>query len=171
MIIIPPATKLRGVGILDSPCSSVRPSVRRRCPDDNFNFFIGFQFFWYMYHSGEDLGWDWIWASHLIKYAHNGWSCDLSIFGIPEVNFSARAFKRDIQRDLMGTHNISPGFCWILIFVFSQNFYAFLNEPGCSVMGAWCPDELFSLDFNLVLIYVSLWSRSWMGLKMGIIPH
>ena len=40
-IIIPPATKLRG-GILDSPCSSVRPSVRPsvgRCPDDNSNSF------------------------------------------------------------------------------------------------------------------------------------
>ena len=45
LIIIPPATKLRG-GILDSPCSSVRLSVRPsvrpsvgRCPDDNSNSF------------------------------------------------------------------------------------------------------------------------------------
>ena len=45
----------------------------------------------YLYHLGKDLGWDWIWASYLIKYAHNGWSYDLGIFGIPEVNFPARA--------------------------------------------------------------------------------
>ena len=55
-----------------------------------------------MYHLGEDLGWDWIWAPYLIKYAHNGWPCDLGIFGIPEVNFQATAFKLNIYRDLMG---------------------------------------------------------------------
>ena len=49
-----------------------------------------------MYHLGEDLEWHWIWASYLIEYAHNGWSCDLGIFGIPEVNFPARAFKPNI---------------------------------------------------------------------------
>ena len=49
-----------------------------------------------MYHLGEDLGWDLRWAPYLIKYAHSGWSCDLGIFGIPEVNFPARAFKLDI---------------------------------------------------------------------------
>ena len=46
-----------------------------------------------MYHLGEDLEGDWIWASNLIEYAHNCWSFDLGIFGIPEVNCQARAFK------------------------------------------------------------------------------
>ena len=49
-----------------------------------------------MYHLGEDIVWDWRWTSYLIKYVHNGWSCDLGIFGIPEVNFPATAFKLDI---------------------------------------------------------------------------
>ena len=30
---------------------------------------------------------DGISASYLIKYVHNGWSCDLGIFGMPEINF------------------------------------------------------------------------------------
>ena len=101
-LVIPPATKLRGVYWIHP----VRPSV---CPSTvgvrmiTWIIFTGFQF---------DLGGDWIWASYLNRYAHNGWSCDLGICGIP------RAFKLNIQRDLIGTHNISPGFCWISIFVF-----------------------------------------------------
>ena len=39
--------------------------------------FIGFHFFLYIYHLGQDLGWDLIWALYLIKYAHNGRLCDL----------------------------------------------------------------------------------------------
>ena len=77
----------------------VRPSVRPSAVSVRmitWILFIGFQFFRYMHHLGEDLRWYWIWASYLIKYAHNGRSCDLSIFGIPEVNFPARAFKLDI---------------------------------------------------------------------------
>ena len=81
-----PPTKLRGVYWIHPVRPSVHPSVRRRCPDDNLNSFDRI-FFQYMYHLGEDLGWEWIWASYLIKYAYNGCSCDLGIFGIPEVNF------------------------------------------------------------------------------------
>ena len=36
-------------------------------------FSLDFNFYRYMYPLGEDLEWDWIWASYLIKYAHNGW--------------------------------------------------------------------------------------------------
>ena len=114
-----------------------------------------FNFLLYMHHLGEDLGWDWIWASYLIKYAHNGWSCDIGIFGIPEVNLPPRAFKLDIQRDLMRTHDISPRFCWISIF-FSRIFYAFLNEPGCSVMSAWCPDDNLNC-FDWISIFFALY--------------
>ena len=66
------------------------------CPDDNFNCFHWISIFWYMHYLGEDLGRDWIWASYFIKYAHNGWSCDLGTFVIPEVNFPAGAIKLDI---------------------------------------------------------------------------
>ena len=121
---------------------SVRQSIRRPCLDDNLNSFNRISIFWQIYHLGKDLGWDRIWASYLIKYAFNGWSCDLGIFGILEVNIPARAFKFEIHRDLIGTHYISPGFCWMSIFVFFPNFfYIFLNEPGCSVMSAWCSDD------------------------------
>ena len=103
---------------------------------------IGFKCFWLEYHLGQHLGWDWRWASHLIRYAHGGWSCDLDIFGIPEVNFPPWAIKLYIWRDLMGIHDINPGCCCVYMFVFSPNFYnAFLNEPRCLVMIARCPDN------------------------------
>ena len=84
-------------GVLDSHSSS----VRRRCPDDNSNFFNQISSFWYMYNLGEDLGWYWIWASCLIEYAHNGWSCDLSMFCIPEIIVLVRAFKLGMIKDLI----------------------------------------------------------------------
>ena len=109
-IMKPSATKLSGGGGYTGFTLFVRPSVcpavRRRCPDDNLNSFDRILIFlWHMYHLGEGLVWDWIWAPYLIKYAHTGWSCDLGIFGIP------RAFKLQIYRDLMGTHDKSPRFC------------------------------------------------------------
>ena len=61
---------------------------------------MDFNFVWYMYHLGQDLGWDWRWASYLIKYAHNGWSCDFGILGIPGVNFSVRSFKLGMLRPI-----------------------------------------------------------------------
>ena len=134
-IIIPPATKLRG-GILDSPCSSVRLSVCLSvCPSVRPSvrpwvgvrmitliLFSGFKNFFYIYHLGHDLAWDWISASYLIKYAHTGRSCDLLIFGIPEVNFLVRAFQFGMKGVLSRIYDISPGFCWIPIFVFFLNF-------------------------------------------------
>ena len=87
-----------------------------RCPDDNSNSFF------YIYHLGQDLAWDWISASYLIKYAHTGRSCDLLIFGIPEVNFLVRAFQFGMKGVLSRIYDISPGFCWIPIFVFFLNF-------------------------------------------------
>ena len=93
--------------------------------------FIGFKFFWYMHHLDEDLGWNWKWASYLIKYTHNGWSWDLGIFDIHEVNFPARAFNLDIYRNRMRPHDINPRFCWISIFVFFPNFFMiFLMNLG-----------------------------------------
>ena len=68
----------------------------------------------YIYHLRQDLLWDFGWTSYLIKYAHNGWSCDLGkVQGLAECQY----------------------------LYFSQIFYAFLNEPGCSVMSVWCPDD------------------------------
>ena len=79
-----------------------------------------------MYHLGHGLAWDWISASYLIKYAHTGRSCDLLgdllIFGIPEVNFLVRAFQFGMKGVLSRIYDISPGFCWIQIFVFFLNF-------------------------------------------------
>ena len=130
-IFIPPATKLRG-GILDSPCPSVRlsvclsvrPSVRPWVGVRMITLilFSGFKFFFYIYHLGQDLALDWISASYLIKYAHTGRSCDLLIFGIPEVNFLVRAFQFGMKGVLSRIYDISPGFCWIPIFVFFLNF-------------------------------------------------
>ena len=108
-----------------SVCLSVRPSVR---PWVGVRMIIlilfsGFNFFFfYIYHLGQDLAWDWISASYLIKYAHTGRSCDLLIFGIPEVNFLVRAFQFGMKGVLSRIYDISPGFCWIPIFVFFLNF-------------------------------------------------
>ena len=130
-IFIPPETKFRG-GILDSPCSSVclsvclsvRPSVRLWVGVRMITLilFSGFKIFFYIYHLGQDLAGDWISASYLIKYAHTGRSCDLLIFGIPEVNFLVRAFQFSMKGVLSRIYDISPGFCWIPIFVFFLNF-------------------------------------------------
>ena len=128
--------------------------------------FIRFQFFLHMYHLGEDLGRDWIWVSYLIKYVHNGWSCDLGIFGIPEVNFPARAFKLDIYRDLMGTHAKVLGFAEFQYFYFSRIFYAFLNEPGCSVMSALCPDN--NLNVFIGFQFISDICITWVKILDGI---
>ena len=126
-VIIPPETKFRG-GILDSPCSSVhlsvRPSVRPWVGVRMITLilFSGFKIFFYIYHLGQDLAWDWISASYLIKYAHTDRSCDLLIFGIPKVNFLVRAFQFGMKGVLSRIYDISPGFCWIPIFVFFLNF-------------------------------------------------
>ena len=62
----------------------------------------------------------------------------------------------------MGKHDISPRFCWMSIFVFFPNFYAFLNEPGCSVMSAWCPDDnlncfhWISILFGICITWVKI---------------
>ena len=154
------------------------------CPDDNLNCFHWISISWYMHHLGEDLGWDWTWASYLIKYVHNGWSCDLGIFGIPEINFPVRAFKFHNYRNLIGPHDISPKFQYLY---FSRIFYAFLNELGCSVVNVWCPDDnlncsqwilgvrmitliVFS-EFQWYMLHMSFGSRFAMGLNMSIISH
>ena len=107
-----------------SVCLSVRPSVRPWVGVRMITLilFSGFKIFFYIYHLGQDLAWDWISASYLIKYAHTGWSCDLLIFGIPEVNFLVRAFQFGMKGVLSRIYDISPGFCWIPIFVFFLNF-------------------------------------------------
>ena len=138
-LIIPPATKFRG-GILDSPCSSVRLSVLLSvcpsvCPSVHPSvrpwvgvrmitliLFSVFKFFFYIYHLGQDLAWDWISAFYLIKYAHTGRSCDLLIFGSPEVNSLVRAFQFGMKGVLSRIYDIRPGFCWIPIFIFFLNF-------------------------------------------------
>ena len=99
---------------LNEPGCSVMSAC---CPDNNLNcfhwisIFFGICITWVNW----DLGWDRRWASYLIKYAHNGWSCDFGIFGIPGVNFSVRAFKLGMLRDLKGTCDIISRFCQIPI--------------------------------------------------------
>ena len=136
LIIIPPETKFRGVywihpvrpsvcpSVCLSVCPSVRPSVRPWVGVRMITLilFSGFKIFFYIYHLGQDLAWDWISASYLIKYAHTGRSCDLLIFGIPEVNFLVRVFQFGMKGVLSRIYDINPGFCWIPIFVFFLNF-------------------------------------------------
>ena len=107
-----------------SVCLSVRPSVRPWVGVRMITLilFSGFINFFYIYHLGQDLAWDWISASYLIKYAHTGRSCDLLIFGIPEVNFLVRAFQFGMKGVLSRIYDMSPGFCCIPIFVFFLNF-------------------------------------------------
>ena len=87
---------------------------------------------------GHDLAWDWISASYLIKYAHTGRSCDLLIFGIPEVNFLVRAFQFGMKGVLSKIYDISPGFCGIPIFVFFLNF---LRVSLLTHTISRCPDD------------------------------
>ena len=120
-----------------SVCPSVRPSLGR-CPDDNSNFFSGFKFFFYIYHLGQDLAWDWISASYLIKYAHTGRSCDLLIFGIPAVNFLVRAFQFGMKGVPRKIYDISPGFSLIFyICIFPKFFTCFLINPHRQSMSEW----------------------------------
>ena len=96
----------------------------------------------------------------LILYAHNGRSCDF--FGIPEVNFSVRGLERGVFRDLMGTHDISPGVAEFQYFYFSWSFYPFLNKPGCSPMSVLCPDDnlncfhWISMIFGIYVICIKI---------------
>ena len=60
-----PTTKLRR-GILDSPYSSLRPSVRRRCPDDNLNSFHRISIFF-------DLCITWVKILDKIEHEHHTW--------------------------------------------------------------------------------------------------
>ena len=132
ILLYPPKRSLGGVywihpvrlSVCLSVCPSVRPSVRPWVGVRMITLilFNGFKIFFYIYHLGQDLAWDWISASYLIKYAHTGRSCDLLIFGIPEVNFIVRAFQFGMKGVLSRIYDISPGFCWIPIFVFFLNF-------------------------------------------------
>ena len=75
-LIIPPETKFRGVywihPVRPSVCLSVRPSVRPWVGVRMITLilFSGFKKKNCIYHLGQDLAWDWISASYLIKYAH-----------------------------------------------------------------------------------------------------
>ena len=122
--------KLRGVYWIHPVRPSVRPSVRS---------FRRISIFWYMYHLGQDLGRDWIWVSYIILYAHNGRSCHF--LGIIEVNFSVKGFKRGVFRDLMETHDISPGVAEFEYLYFPWIFYPFLNESVFSLMSVLCQDD------------------------------
>ena len=123
---------------------SFRPSVRLSAIGVRmiiWIFFIRFQFF-SVYVSLGWRSWDWIWASYLIKCPHNGWSCDFLAF----LAFLKSIFQLEpsslIFRETLWGHMIKvPGFVKFQYLNFSQIFYAFLNEPGCSIMSAWCPDD------------------------------
>ena len=127
-VFIPPATKLRVYwihpvrpSVCPSVCLSVRPSVRPWVGVRMITLilFSGFKFFFYIYHLGQDLAWDWISASYLIKYAQTGRSCDLLIFGIPEVNFLVRAFQFGMKGVLGRIYDISPEFAEFQYLYFS----------------------------------------------------
>ena len=54
---------------------------------------------------------------------------------------------------MRGKHDISPRCCWTWIFVFSPNFYACLNEPGCSLISVWCPDDNLNCSYWISAIF------------------
>ena len=118
---------------------------------------------WYICHLDQDLLWDRIWVSYLIKHAHNGWSCHFRIFGIPEVNFSVRAFKLRMLRDLKGTYDVSFMFCQIPICVFLR-----ISQLTWLRTHDWSHDNnsiSFFIEFKKFLVYVPFASRSFMGLN------
>ena len=105
-----------------------------------------------MYHLGKDLGWDWISASYLIKYAHNGWSCDL-------------VFELGILRAPRGIPDKTPGFCWIPMFVFFLIFFMrFLIKLGALSwqFGVRTITPIIFIRFQIFLVHLSLGLRSWM---------
>ena len=135
------------------------------CPDDKLNCFsLDFKYIWYICNLCQDLGRDWISASCLIKYAHNDRSCDFGIFVIPEVNFSARAFKLGMLRDLKDTRDINSGLCQILICVFLELFAHFLiNLAACP----W----LFGVRTIAQIIYLLDFKNFWYMYPFGQIFH
>ena len=166
MFIIPPQRSWgEGVYWIHPVRSSVCPSVRCWCPDDNLNsFHRNSIFFWYMYHLGQDLGRDWIWASYLIKYVHNGRSY---IFGIPEVNFPARAIKIiNVKKPYGDTWYKSRVLLHFNICNFPEFFYKFLNEPRCLLMSVWCPDDNLNC-FHRISIFLGI-CITWVKILDGI---
>ena len=78
----------------------------------------------------------------------------LKHFGIPEVNFQARAFKLGMIRDLMMTHDKSRVLLNFNICIFPEFFMFFLNEAGCLV--SIQQFELFSMDLNNIWLICHL---------------
>ena len=106
--------------------------------------------FFYIYHLGQDLAWDWISASYLIKYVHTGRSCDLLIFGIPEVNFLVRAFQFGMKGVLSRIYDISPGVLLNSnICIFPKFFTCFLINPHRLSMSGWSWSQYFIFAWDV----------------------
>ena len=129
-------------------------------------FFIGFQFFWHMYHLGEDLGWDWIWASYLIKYVHNGWSCDLGIFGIPEVNFPSNLILKRPYGDTWYKSRVLLNFNICIFLEFFTLFLMNLDAQSWVLAVRTITWIVFFIGFHFFLYMYHLgqdlgWDRRW----------
>ena len=167
-IIIPPATKFRGVywihpvrpSVCPSVCLSVCPSV---CPSVRpwvgvrmitLILFSGFKhFFTYI---------TWVKILHGIEYQRPT-SLNMRIqadhvtypfLAFPKSFFLVRAFQFGMKGVLSRIPDISPEFCWIPIFVFFLHFYVFLNWPTPSVGGQSCDLLIFGIhevNFSFLL--------------------
>ena len=99
------------------------------CPDDNFNCFqlilmiFGIYVIWVKIFDGIEY-------EHHISLNMRIMADHVTLAFLPflTINFSVRAFKLEILRDLRGTFDISSSFCQIPVCVFFQNFYAFPNN-------------------------------------------
>ena len=55
-----------------------------------------------------------------------------------------------------------PGFADFFFFIFPKIFTLFVNEPGCSLMSAWCPDDnlncfhWISICFGICVTWVKI---------------
>ena len=119
-----------------------------------------------MYHLGQDLGGNWMWSSYLIKHGHNGRSCDLGIFGISEVNSSARAFKHPILRYPRGPRDKSSGFCQIPICVFFSELlmHSLINQTVRPwLFGVRTRNQIIFIGFQNFLVHASLGLRYFTG--------
>ena len=96
-----------------------------------------------------------------IKYAHNGWSCDLCIFHIPEVNIWVRILKFVMLRTL----GISSGFPKFQYLHFSDISMYFLINPGAH---SWLfsVQVIFSILWNLAALISSAWISFDLSLMM-----
>ena len=123
----------------NSPKTSVRPSVCRRCLDDNLNFFHRISFFF-------GICITWVKILDGIEYEH---LTSLNIW------YLKRPYGDTLYKSrILLNFNIC---------IFPEFF---LNDPGCSVMSAWCPDDNMNC-FHWISIFFGL-CITWVKILDGI---